>query len=442
MGVCSSNKNNNKDKDKKDSKDAKEESKEKKDQKKDSKEDHGHNENDESKVEHKPSLKEITFKFIEKGEEVLSATLTNSETISSLFEEVSQKLNKYSEYDLLTSQNESLKSRTQEKIYKLFPDKSEVELTLFYMGLEIPIDIRKEYETETTIIGTPLLDLGGEFGLVLYNKFNQTVTHTLVDNQSLTVFNHISSYCNGKNKLFISGGESAENQNEYISDFCAVDLFSSDNVEKLPELNEKRGWHSMLFVPTKYIFIVSGTSKTVELYDIDKKMITIDSELNEIRRESTLCCVNNSILYVFCGFVENEAHLNTIEQCNLRQSKRAWTYVNYSTGGDDVLFEQCYYISCYFSDNSIILFSSNENKNNKCGNILFDFEDEANPVIEKYDSEQSIVDVCPEKFFHPMSDKTSMLFPLTTSNVKLYKIDENMQMTTKEYPNIMSEIFE
>ena len=63
-------------------------------------------------------------------------------------------------------------------------------------------------------------------------------------------------------------------------------------------------------------------------------------------------------------------------------------------------------------------------------------------MIEKYDSEQSIVDVCPEKFFHPMSDKTSMLFPLTTSNVKLYKIDENMQMTTKEYPNIMNEIFE
>ena len=319
-----------------------------------------------------------------------------------MFNEISEKVNKYSQYDLLTPQNESLKAHIDEKIFKIFKNKSEEEITLFYLGLDIPVDIRKEYETSTTIISTPLLDLGSDFGLVLYNKCNQTVTHAFIDSPHLSVFSHISAFCNGNNFLFISGGES-QNPNEYIADFCSIDLFNNDRVEKLPELTEARGWHSMIFIPSKYVFIVSGTTKSVEMFDTEKKMLTVDSDLNEARRE--------------------------------------WTYVNYSTS-DNVLFEQCYYIASYFSDSSIILFSSNENSNSQNGNILFDFEDENNPVIEKYETNININDICPEKFFHPMSDKTSMLFPLATSMVKVYKIDENMQINVVEYPEIMKQIFE
>lgn len=422
------NKDNDKDKNKDKDKD-KEKDKESKNEKKEETEDNA-----------QPSIMEIKIKFVEKGEEVFSSTFHTLDQIKVMFNEISEKVNKYSQYDLLTPQNESLKAHIDEKIFKIFKNKSEEEITLFYLGLDIPVDIRKEYETSTTVISTPLLDLGSDFGLVLYNKCNQTVTHAFIDSPHLSVFSHISAFCNGNNLLFISGGES-QNPNEYIADFCSIDLFNNDRVEKLPELTEARGWHSMIFIPSKYVFIVSGTTKSVEMFDTEKKMLTVDSELNEARRECTLCCVNNSILYVFCGFVENESHLNTIEQCNLRQARREWTYVNYSTS-DNVLFEQCYYIASYFSDSSIILFSSNENSNSQNGNILFDFEDENNPVIEKYETNININDICPEKFFHPMSDKTSMLFPLATSMVKVYKIDENMQINVVEYPEIMKQIFE
>ena len=42
----------------------------------------------------------------------------------------------------------------------------------------------------------------------------------------------------------------------------------------------------MIFIPPKYIFIVSGTTTSVEIYDIDKKMINYDSDLNEKREVS------------------------------------------------------------------------------------------------------------------------------------------------------------
>jgi hypothetical protein len=57
----------------------------------------------------------------------------------------------------------------------------------------------------------------------------------------------------------------------------------------------------MIYIPPKYIFIVSGTCNSVEVYDIEKKMINHDSDLNEKRGECSLCCINNSVLYAFCG---------------------------------------------------------------------------------------------------------------------------------------------
>ena len=60
----------------------------------------------------------------------------------------------------------------------------------------------------------------------------------------------------------------------------------------------------MIFILKKYVFIVSGTNnKSVELFDIEKNEIKIDSYLNEALREYSLTLVNNLYLYAFCGFL-------------------------------------------------------------------------------------------------------------------------------------------
>ena len=45
-----------------------------------------------------------------------------------------------------------------------------------------------------------------------------------------------------------------------------------------------------------------------------------------------------------------------------------------------------------------------------------------------------------EKFFQPLSDNTSILFPLTTSECKMYKIDQNMKLIEEKFPDILNEI--
>ena len=60
----------------------------------------------------------------------------------------------------------------------------------------------------------------------------------------------------------------------------------------------------MIFIPKKYLFIVSGTNnKSVELFVIEKNEIKIDSYLKEALREFSLSLVNNLYLYAFCGFL-------------------------------------------------------------------------------------------------------------------------------------------
>ena len=59
----------------------------------------------------------------------------------------------------------------------------------------------------------------------------------------------------------------------------------------MTNLNKSRMWHSMIFISKKYVFIVSGTNnKSVELFDIEKNEIKIDSYLNESHCECSLAC--------------------------------------------------------------------------------------------------------------------------------------------------------
>ena len=59
----------------------------------------------------------------------------------------------------------------------------------------------------------------------------------------------------------------------------------------MSNLNKSRKWHSMIFILKKYVFIVSGTNnKRVELFDLEKNEIKIDSYLNEARCECSLAC--------------------------------------------------------------------------------------------------------------------------------------------------------
>ena len=386
---------------------------------------------------------EITINYCFNGKTEFQEVFKTNDNISSLFDILLEKKSKYAEYDLTTNEYLSLSSKLNEKIGKIFENMESVEVNMLYLGLDISNDIKLEYENTNTVIGVPLFDLGSDIGLLIFHKLEKKFTTEIIKNKKLSKFNHLSSICNGKNILYLSGGDATKKsgKSESTNYFISIDLLSTNSINDLPKLNVPRSWHSMIYIPKKYIYIVGGGTLETELFDIEKKSLIIDNKMNEIRNESTLFIMNNSILYAFCGISEDGSFISTVERCNLRQKERIWSYVNYSTA-DNTLFQECFYVASFFSDSSLILFAANEDEKNEFSNILFDLEYEDNPTLSYYESGGKIVDVIPEKMFHPIGQNVSIMIPLVGTTAKIYKIDEALKLNIEYFPEALKEIME
>ena len=76
-----------------------------------------------------------------------------------------------------------------------------------------------------------------------------------------------SSCCNGDNKLFISGG--IDSEENIIDKLWIFDLINYQ-VECLSNLAPKNN-HSMIYIPSNYIFLVGGNDQNVSYFDINEK---------------------------------------------------------------------------------------------------------------------------------------------------------------------------
>ena len=398
----------------------------------------------EEENENELSSREITFKIINKDKEYIEK-VKSSEKISYLFDLISKyKTKKYSEYDLIFEEDVSLASKLTEEIGSIFKKEDDITLKMLYLGLNISFNIKKDYEDSNTLIAQPLYDLGGNIGLLIYNKFENSFSSEILKSEKLLKYNHLSSYCNSKNVLYICGGETKENigtnNRNYISNFTKIDLFSTESINDLPSLEHPRAWHSMIFIPPKYIFIVGGDTKVVEIFNIEKQELTPDSEMNEVRNECTLFCLNDSILYALSGLSMNGSYIKDIEKCNLRAAEREWKLVKLKES--DIEIQTCFYISCFTTNSSnIILFAANENENHDYNSLEFEDSDEEGN-LKLFKSNINITDVCPDKMFHPINNDMSILIPLIGNHVSVYLINNNLKLEKKSFPDALKQIYD
>ena len=392
--------------------------------------------------EEKDNYPDIIITYMFNGKSEFELSFKTKDNISNLFDILLEKKSKYAEYDLIVNDKISLSTKLNEKIGSIFPKTEKAEVNMLYLGLDISDDIKSEYENNTEVIGSPLYNLGENFGVLIYFIKDNIFRAEIIKNKKLSKFNQLSSVCNMNNVLFISGGDEQKNntgKTKPINLFYSIDLLKTNKIEELPSLNTPRCFHSMIYIPKKYIFIVGGGTLDVELYDVKKKEISIDSQMKETRNESTLFVMNNSFLYAFCGISPEGAFLSTVEKCNLRQKERSWSYVNYAMA-DNTIFGECFYIGHFFSDSSLILFASNEGDNNEYSNILFDIEYEDSPTISYYEGDNKINDVVPEKIFHPVGDGNAIMIPLVGTTAKIYKIDEAIKLNVENFPEALKDI--
>ena len=333
------------------------------------------------------------------------------------------------DYTNITSE---LNSNIKDIIETYFPNENllTVNLLVTTKGLSIPSNIRKAYQDMTPIIGNAIFENPKMFGIILYFKENSSLETYYFDkeiNKELTKFNSFSSYCSARGIFYISGGEKEEEidikkETEEYNDFISIDMkklnYYNLYLDVLPNLIEKRTWHSMIFVPNQYIFIVGGlNTKTVEIYDIDKNEIYLDSELNKKRCEPTMCLVNNIYLYAFCCFSPFDNFNDSIERCNLLKKKREWEFIDYTHNITPSFFGVSYLEK---EDNNIILISSKDNYDdeNKSYTVKIekdeDCPDEMNEIKINYNEIRTFKD----KLFYPVFDHTAINMPLIVGENK------------------------
>ena len=350
--------------------------------------------------------------------------------------------------------NEEINKRFGELMIEIFDkDIPEViEMKYSYKGLDIPEEIINEYIESNEIIGSAVLDNQELFCIITYEKDMKVLTpyyYKRKDNEDLTKFNLFTAFCNGKGKLYFSGGESEQEGDPdktvaKYNNFFYVDLKNlKENkdkiiIEELPNLNESRTWHSMIYVPHKYIFIVGGSNtKSVEVYNMETNELKKDSELNEIRSESTLCLVNNMYLYAFYGFLLYQEHITTIERCNLLKGERKWEYV-YINEKNGVNFYPSFFGVSYFKNDEILLIGSNDNGDEKHFDYIYKIgknEDEKDDIVEFKCNLNENNRVFKDKFFMPINDNESVNIPLIIGeDIKIYILNTNNgEITIQNY---------
>ena len=369
-----------------------------------------------------------------------------------------------------------------------------------YNGLDIPLsynEIVNQYSSKTNLIACPIPN-SNPFEFRVFCSTDMSLTKTslnIEDYPELNYFGDFSAYCNGNNYLYLSGGEETKDvadntmENRYLNWISKINLVDG-KLSKLDNFHEPRFWHSMIFIPNKYVFIVGGNkTKTVEVLNTETGEISLDSELNEYHSEPTLCLVNSNYLYCFLGFnYGTNDFSNTIERCNLRQSKRNWEIVVLSKGDENnrasLLSSRFFTISYFNEDNLLILggddvFSSlgsevNQNNNedvnlNNSGYPKSFIYNTKTDLVREYTFEESSFelfskDIFSEKFFIPMSTNTvsgfnaeglnhnnyynsngilSCLIPKqSTDKLKVYLINDGNKLEIKEFEDENMSIYD
>jgi len=407
-----------------------------------------------------------------------------NKTLNDLYIQIN--INTKSEYDIKLSDEQIITNiRNNQTIFDiLFPYiskinnfQNKINITLIYKGLQIPDNIIEAYIGKNPIIGSPIFDNPDYIAIITFNTKNKELklfNYNQKDREFslLNKFNSFTAYCNANGYLYISGGEDEQSQDFEKSviefnDFFCIDLnqlnpnnnniFNDNNlsdnltntndkndfyIKHLPNLLEPRTWHSMIFVPDKYIFIVGGSTKSVELYDIEKNILTKDSELNEMRNECSLCMVNNTYLYCFFGFLLHQTFNCTVERCNLRKNLRIWEYVQFNTN-ENMQFIPSFFCASYYKNNEIILFGGNDSIEETNKSYIVKIRMEENNLDEinefsNFDGEK--LGVFRDKLFTPIDNNYAINIPLIYGeNIQLlfFNMDSG-EIERKDYNDIFN----
>ena len=362
--------------------------------------------------------------------------INKNEKLSSIIKELG--LDEEADYDFYDSNNVLINDKIDEEISKIFNNKKDILLTIKQAYLKLAKDNRKFIQENSKLISTLTFNYSSSLGLFIYNtKTKQIFSYEFSFEKYpfLQKINNFTSFCNSNNYLYISGGEDDKNNNQGQDFFIKINLdkIKSDELiySNLVSLKNKRYWHSMIFIPEKYIYIIGGPgTKEIELYDIENNSFISFELLNYERCEPSLILVDNKYLYCICGFQLNNGFIDTIEKCNLSKRERKWEIVNYQIKvGENIMADRSLIVSFFgvsYLKNNIILIGDKENNKIINPNYLIKPNHKDIDIIEEYGYiEVEDVRLFSEKFFIPINENESIALPFKKGEPKILIVNNN-----------------
>ena len=214
----------------------------------------------------------------------------------------------------------------------------------------------------------------------------------------LNEFLEENSFCNYKNKIYISGGFYKNNISTY---FIKYDP-SYKTVINMSPMNIKKAKHSMIGYDDKIYTIGGINNNKCEYYNIKEMKWEKMPNLIVSERQNPLLYIYTNFLYVFGGF-SKENYLCTIERINLRNQKSKFEIVPYTNLDNlNISLFGCGIIP--INDNSILLIGGKKNKEISNRIVRFNFNNSSFQKVAYYlDSsvyfkESNLIKLCNNKF--------------------------------------------
>lgn len=309
-------------------------------------------------------------------------------------------------------------------------EEKEISLKVEVYGLfDFTDDYWKDFSSTINFIGKPIMD-NNVFRVIVFDRNQKSlkvVEPSLMDNSEIENYSQFSSICNGNDKLFISGGKNITGN--LLNNFWVIDL-GSLAVHKHPAgMPSPKKFHSMIYVPSKYVFVVGGNDKKVFYYLDDKNEFDSWADLNEERVEPALCVVNDTFIYAFSNLRNNNDKI-TFEKTNLRK-KPMWEIIE-PILPSDLFFTQKFFGTSYnYNNKNVIFFGGSCVTYNDKGEAVktencFEYETISNKL--KSSNIPFIKSDLNEKNFLPYNNKCSLLIPdFNTFDPKIhsYNSDKN-----------------
>lgn len=405
----------------------------------------------------------ISIKFIYEGVpiEMHPVTVNETELFGNAIYTVLNNLPQLSDYTYKDYQNNDIDlNQTIEEAFKKGNDnyyKISHTVNIVYEGLDIPNsyqEILSHYSSKTSLIASPVPN-SNPFEFRIFCSENMSLTKaalSIEEYPELAFFGDFSAYCNGNNYLYLSGGEESKEgiqdytmENKYLSWMAKINLIDG-KFTKLDSFSSPRFWHSMIYIPNRYVFIVGGNyNKSVEILNTDTGEIFEDSILNDFHSEPSLCLVDENYLYCFMGFKYegDNNYSNIIERCNLRMKKRNWEIVSLQNREPCELNTRFFTVS-YFNEDNLLIFGGDNimvnKENNEESKPSYLYNKRTNSIIEYknelFENLDIITDLFSEKFFLPMKNEkclTCVLPKQTSDKLKVYLILNGSQLEIKGF---------